>query len=509
MNLEARANRRGQIAKIANDETLAFQASQIYLMSFKEKLEHLRAGDIIEPQIPVGKNKFTEWIKSTINGFFPELRGILEDKDLVSVWASKVADIIKGSSTEVLDPMKNYVRNPTDTFVKKESSSANSSTYIKSAQATTDDNTSSSFYTAPVQHSRYDPENPGVQLMRVKDKEYKSPVPAGHNPYEPWSKSWDYAGAKDVNFETGVQNQTSAGGNTLPPIVPFLSNMSNEMKVENKPYGYDREDLYGVKSPEFPYTQSEAQASNLKSFVKSAEFDYFDQIKNIEEIDREEAPNIASEVEEIIKRVEEEGSCKGSFVRAIENSLEEKGYKIYRSDYDEEVMVTKASLSKSAGYEEKFFGSTTMMSRQCPDHPGQQMVRLEDNVRQCPLDGKVYDFVRGFQTEDGQVHNGGTVGNQHAIPPGSVIIKREAMKKQAQVSTTVHGFIFEHIFPYLTDQAEYARRVLNYKFSKPAMSLEQAILDIQQADELAAAQKENENQEAAPTQASLRGFVRS
>src|SRR5690606_28870688 len=43
----------------------------------------------------------------------------------------------------------------------------------------------------------------------------------------------------------------------------------------------------------------------------------------------------------------------------------------------------KEAQTKTA---QQLFGPTTMSTRQCPDHPGQQTTRLADGLRQCPLD---------------------------------------------------------------------------------------------------------------------------
>jgi len=126
-----------------------------------------------------------------------------------------------------------------------------------------------------------------------------------------------------------------------------------------------------------------------------------------------------------------------------------------------------------------------MTTRQCPDHPGQQTSRVSDGIRQCLLDGKVYDFNVGFNTEDGQFHSGGTVQAQNFLAPGTIIVR-----KTAQANDSIHGFLYKHVLPYLGTEAEYARRVLNHKFSKPGLSLESALSEIQNADQLAATPKE-------------------
>jgi hypothetical protein len=52
---------------------------------------------------------------------------------------------------------------------------------------------------------------------------------------------------------------------------------------------------------------------------------------------------------------------------------------------------------------------TALKTRTCPDHPGAQMQRLSDDVYQCSLDKKTYDFKSGFTTMKGNKVPGGDV----------------------------------------------------------------------------------------------------
>lgn len=412
MNLPARSQRREQILRMAKSGFVD-RAAKLFLSLYRADLELLKPGDQVAHHVPIGKDKFVAWCKDAIERFFHEMSGILDNEKMLKEFAVQVGETIGKSNTDVQNPMRDYEKATDPIFVR-----ANKQVYVKKAQykpTTSAKPAVESIYAPTTEHFRYDPANPGVQLFRVEDKKYMSPVSESHDQKTPWKGEWNYKGAREVNFETGVQNQTHPGWNNMHPVLPFLSTKSKDSEVMNpkgKDYSYDREGLYGVKSPETP---------------------------------------------------------------------EEK-----KAD-----LLTK--IVKKANYNESLFAPTTMPTRYCPDHPAQQTTRLADGVRQCPLDGKIYDFVHGFKTEDGKFHSGGSVQDQNSIPPGSVIIRREAStknKKQAQVSDSVHGFLYTHVLPHLGPNAEYARRVLNYQFSKPGVGLEQAIMDIKKADELAAAQQQ-------------------
>lgn len=51
-------------------------------------------------------------------------------------------------------------------------------------------------------------------------------------------------------------------------------------------------------------------------------------------------------------------------------------------------------------------------SRYCPDHSGTMLGRVEENVYQCPLDGKTFNFAQGYTLENGDKVPGGSVTEQ-------------------------------------------------------------------------------------------------
>ena len=65
--------------------------------------------------------------------------------------------------------------------------------------------------------------------------------------------------------------------------------------------------------------------------------------------------------------------------------------------------------AESLGIMHKMFAPTIRHSRYCPEHPGVSLYRIADSVFQCPLDRVIYDYEKGFTTQDGKEHNGGNV----------------------------------------------------------------------------------------------------
>lgn len=59
--------------------------------------------------------------------------------------------------------------------------------------------------------------------------------------------------------------------------------------------------------------------------------------------------------------------------------------------------------------------SDSLSTRHSPELPGVMMMRVADGVYQDPVTKKVYDFNKGWVTEDGEKYPGGSVSNQTAF----------------------------------------------------------------------------------------------
>lgn len=54
----------------------------------------------------------------------------------------------------------------------------------------------------------------------------------------------------------------------------------------------------------------------------------------------------------------------------------------------------------------------SLSTRYCPDHRGVQAIRVGENIYQCPIDGKIYDYQSGYVNYEGQKVPGGSVAAQ-------------------------------------------------------------------------------------------------
>lgn len=94
-----------------------------------------------------------------------------------------------------------------------------------------------------------------------------------------------------------------------------------------------------------------------------------------------------------------------------------KKYKDTKEELDQDIGVKEAlDVLKSNDIYEKSKEvrplQYSLSTRVCPDHAGAQMSRVDENVFQCSLDHKLYDFGAGYTLLDGTKVPGGSVSEQ-------------------------------------------------------------------------------------------------
>jgi hypothetical protein len=72
-----------------------------------------------------------------------------------------------------------------------------------------------------------------------------------------------------------------------------------------------------------------------------------------------------------------------------------------------EKAIEKSQMTKRMDIHEQ-----PLLTRTCPDHPGAQFGRVGQNMWQCELDKKVYNFETGYTLENGEKVPGGSVDLQ-------------------------------------------------------------------------------------------------
>lgn len=205
-------------------------------------------------------------------------------------------------------------------------------------------------YGPPEEWARTCPEHQGIQMRRVSDGVYQCPMSGD---------TYSYTDGHNVEYHVGVHNQTNPNWNDTWPQPAFLS---------------------------FPNQQSTRASGGTYEKI---------------EAEREVNPSLTADSEHLaVLPTYDDQEDDTSFVKNTPDLYANKGIKSFMKKADQEY-----------GIADNLFGKTTLHSRYCPDHSGVSLYRLADNVFQCPLDRAVYDYGKGFTTQDGKEHSGGNVAD--------------------------------------------------------------------------------------------------
>ena len=107
-------------------------------------------------------------------------------------------------------------------------------------------------------------------------------------------------------------------------------------------------------------------------------------------------------------------------MQKIANELDEKGLNEEADLMDEAIMAFAGKEDSGPEHPEvavKNYGYTDapcLSTGFCPDHRGVRLINIDNQVYQCPIDGKVYDWAKGFTDASGNKYPGGSVSDQTA-----------------------------------------------------------------------------------------------
>lgn len=206
-----------------------------------------------------------------------------------------------------------------------------------------------SMYGPPEEWARTCPEHAGVQMRRVSDGIYQCPMSGD---------TYSYTDGHNVEYHVGVHNQTNPNWNDTWPQPAFLTSPNQQ---STRASGGTWEKIEAV-----PDLTNSVDADN-------------EHLRVLPVYDgAEDDTTFVKETPELYRNSEVKG--------------------LMKKKANEEMSIV-----------DNLFGKTTLHSRYCPDHVGVSLYRLADNVFQCPLDRAVYDYGKGFKTQDGTEHNGGSI----------------------------------------------------------------------------------------------------
>lgn len=103
--------------------------------------------------------------------------------------------------------------------------------------------------------------------------------------------------------------------------------------------------------------------------------------------------------------------------KAADDSRIEELKRKYEGSSDElkkmnDVENSEKAIKESGLTKQYLVLEAPLSARTCPDHPGAQISRVNEDMWQCSLDKKVYNYRTGYTLENGAVVPGGDVANQ-------------------------------------------------------------------------------------------------
>jgi hypothetical protein len=127
----------------------------------------------------------------------------------------------------------------------------------------------------------------------------------------------------------------------------------------------------------------------------------------------------ASVLDELLLTLASPKNAIFNFKAAEEKKIDDlkKKYKEPKQEIDEmnKMADQLKDIEKSPFFKQFRPLETSLSTRYCPDHAGVQITRVGENLWQCAMDKKTYDFANGFTTMKGNKVPGGSVDLQ--TPP--------------------------------------------------------------------------------------------
>jgi hypothetical protein len=107
-----------------------------------------------------------------------------------------------------------------------------------------------------------------------------------------------------------------------------------------------------------------------------------------------------------------------------------KKYENPRKELEEanKIADSRKGIDKSQMTKEYRVMEAPLTTRYCPDHAGAQIARVGENMWQCEMDKKIYNYESGFELNNGSKVPGGDVANQTqsvVVPTHAIFDTRE------------------------------------------------------------------------------------
>jgi arginyl-tRNA synthetase len=127
----------------------------------------------------------------------------------------------------------------------------------------------------------------------------------------------------------------------------------------------------------------------------------------------------ASVLDEILISIGSNPKASEAFKKAQDDEIERLRAKYNKQKNESDVIENKEAKEAIKAIEEKVKRykplEAPLSTRYSPDMPGVMLVRIGDNVWQCPVTKKIFDFTNGYTTANGNKIPGTSVSEQSKL----------------------------------------------------------------------------------------------
>lgn len=121
----------------------------------------------------------------------------------------------------------------------------------------------------------------------------------------------------------------------------------------------------------------------------------------------------ASVIDELLLTIAAPKNSVAQFKEREDKRLEDLKKKYELESFEaEKIADAKKAIEASPAMEAYKINEQPLKTRYCPDHSGVQIMRIADNLWQCEMDKKKYDFENGYTLYNGIKVPGSSVENQ-------------------------------------------------------------------------------------------------
>lgn len=180
--------------------------------------------------------------------------------------------------------------------------------------------------------------------------------------------------------------------------------------------------------------QTDQLEGEPESKLTPESLDYLNEmVTAFDQSDNEDLQKTASIIDELLFTL----AVPPNFLRNLKEAQKEKidvlkqKYEDTKAQLDEvnKVKESAEAIDKSPMFKDYRIMEHALSTRTCPDHAGAQMSRVGENMWQCSLDKKTFNYTTGYTTEKGEKVPGGDVAAQtpmHHAEPHALFDTRES-----------------------------------------------------------------------------------